>query len=146
MCAAHLCFVYYSWLDSSPTQSLSSECLCTMICSLPLLPPLPPYSPPPLFKNLPSNTTYYDPTPPSVLYWTKALVFDNSSSSSINSVQVANTLPNNTNLLDCPFISLLCYLPKTKPTKQYVLAPHFPMLTREEKPLQFHIQQLLNEF
>ena len=146
MCAAHLCFVYYSWLDSSPTQLLSSECLCTMICPLPLLPPLPPYSPPPLFKNLPSNTTYYDPTPPSVLHWTKVLVFDNSSSSSINSVQVANTLPNNTNLLDCPFISLLCYLPKTKPTKQYVLAPHFPMLTREEKPLQFHIQQLLDEF
>jgi len=32
MCAAHLCFVYYSWLDSSPTQLLSSECSCTMIC------------------------------------------------------------------------------------------------------------------
>jgi len=45
-----------------------------------------------------SNTAYCNPTSPSVLHWTKMLVLDNLSSSSINSVQVASILSNNTNL------------------------------------------------
>jgi len=133
-------------LDSSPTQSLSTERLRTTIRPLPLLPPSLPQSPPPLLKNLPPNVTYCDPAPPSVLHWTKPPVFDNSSSYSINSVEVASTLSNDTDLLDCPFIGLLRYLPETKPTKRYALAPHFPMLTGDEKPLRFRIRQLLDEF
>jgi len=133
-------------LDSGPTQSLSTKRLRTTIRPLPPLPPSLPQSPPPLLKNLPPNITYCDPTPPSVLHWTKPPVFNNSSSYSINSVEVASTLSNDTDLLDCPFIGLLRYLPETKPTKQYALAPHFPMLTGDEKPLRFRIRQLLDEF
>lgn len=133
-------------LDSSPTQLLLTERLCTMIRPLPLLPSFLPQSLLPLFKNLPPSTTYCDPTTPSILHQTKAPVFDNSLSSSVNSVQVASILSNDTNLLDCPFIGLLRYLPKTKPTKQYMLTPHFPMITGEEKPLQLCIWQLLDKF
>jgi len=133
-------------LDSSLTQSLLTKRLHTTICSLPLLSSFLPQSLLPLFKNLPPSTTYWDPTSPSILHWTKALVFNNSSSSSVNSVQVASTLLNDTDLLDCPFISLLHYLSKTKPTKQYTLTPYFPTITREGKPLQFCIWQLLDKF
>ena len=85
-------------LDSSSIQLLLSIRLCTMICPLPPLPPLSSHSSLLLFKNLPPNTAYCNPTPSSVLHWTKMLILDNLSSSSINSVQVASTLSNNTNL------------------------------------------------
>jgi len=123
-----------------------TERLRTTICPLPLLLLFLPQSLLPLFKNLPPSTTYWDPTPPSIFHWTKVPVFNNSSSSSVNSVQVASTLLNDTDLLDCPFISLLHYLPKTKPTKQYMLTPYFSTITGEGKPLQFCIWQLLDKF
>jgi len=130
-------------LNSSPTKSLSSASSHTTIRPLP---PLPPHSSPSIAKGLPPNTTYCEAAPSNIIHWTKTPTSNNLSSSSIDSIQAASLMSNDTDILDSPFISILYLLSEIKPTKRYALAPRFPTLTGKEEPLRLRIREFLDNF